>query len=188
MNQRLLDILLYISSFIPLYLLVVLKTIIEIINGNLTFNINNTILISAMMMLTLFGVIGIVYLFKREDRQLKKVKIISTTNLTDIHFLGYFSLFVLFALTFDLSKVSMSIVYLIILLLIGIVYVRNNLFYINPLLNIIGYSFYEVEYIDSNGSVIKTKVYSKGKLSVGSYELSCNKNGMCFVLRNKNIK
>ena len=186
MKQKTLDVFLYISSFIPLYLLVVLKTLLEIINQNLTFNFTNTILITIMLILTILGIVGVVYLFKKEEKEIKSFRIVKAQNMTDKHFLGYFSLVVLFALTFDLSKVSMSVVYLIILIMIGIVYVKNNLFYINPLLNIIGFSFYQVDYIDEAGNICSTKVYFKGKLNLAKYKVACNKNGICFVVAQTN--
>ena len=38
--------------------------------------------------------------------------------------------------------------FIFIIILIEIVYIKNNLFYINPFLNILGYNFYQVEYMN----------------------------------------
>ena len=47
----------------------------------------------------------------------------------------------------------------------GIVYIKNNLFYINPLLNILGFSFYEVEYKLKNSEQAHSKtMFYFGKL------------------------
>ena len=182
MKKVLFNISLFISSFVPLYILVVVKTIIEIINDNLHFNITNTILLCLMIVLSIIGCFG-VYVAINKRVTIKQVTIIDYTNTTDKHFLGYFSLFVLFALTFDLSKVSMSVVYIIILILIGIVYVRNHLFNINPLLNIIGYSCYNVKYVDLKGEECSTQIYYKGKLNYAKYKISIIDNGICFVIK-----
>ncbi len=183
MRQQFLNISLFISSFVPLYLLVIIKTFIEILNGNLHFNVTNSILLGLMFVLTVIGIVGVIYLIRYERKTTEEIVIIEYTNTTDKHFLGYFSLFVLFALTFDLSKVSMSVIYIIILILVGIVYVRNNLYYINPLLNIIGYSFYEVAYRNSRGEEHRAKMFFKGKLNLARYKVAFENNGICFVIK-----
>lgn len=191
MKKLLLNISLYISSFVPLYVLVILKTLIEILNDNLHFNITNSLLLCLMTILSFIGILG-VYIVIKKRGEIKQVTIVEYKNTTDKHFLGYFSLFVLFALTFDLSKVSMSVVYIIILILIGIVYLRNHLFNINPLLNIIGYSCYDVTYIDTYGNQCSTQIYFKGKLNFAKYKICNIDNGICFVvsqvIKNEKIK
>ena len=183
LRNRLLNISLFVSSFVPLYLLVAINIIIEIINDNLHFNITNTTLLALMIILSIVGIVGVYYLIKYEDKKTRQIKILSCKNTTDQHFLGYFSLFVLFALTFDLSKVSMSIIFVIILILIGIVYVRNRLFGINPLLNIIGYSCYDVEFLDESANEQKMQMFFKGKLNIGKYKVSYKSNGICFIVQ-----
>ena len=80
----------------------------------------------------------------------ESLEIISSKNVTRENFLPYFPLFVLFALAFELEYISMAVVYLIIIALLGIVYIKNRLFYINPFLNIIGFSIYEIQYKENN--------------------------------------
>jgi len=156
---------LYLSAFIPLYCLIIVKLIIEIINHNLTFNILNTLTLILMLSLILLGIIGIFIENHKEAYSINRIKIVKKTSITEQHFLGYFSLFVLFALTFELERVSMFIIFLIIIILIGIVYIKNDLFYINPLLNILGYNFYEIEYLDDAGKLNKGKFFYKGQIS-----------------------
>ncbi len=182
MKQKILNVCLYISSFVPLYLLVIIKTGIEMLNDNLHFNITNTTLLILMIVLTIMGMFGVGGFVRYETKRVSEVRILSCHNTTDQHFLGYFSLFVLFALTFDLSKVSMSVVYIIILVLIGVVYVRNNLYSINPLLNIMGYSFYEVTYLDSGGAEHSSQMFYKGKLMRARYKIAFKDCGMCLVI------
>lgn len=138
------EILLYISSFIPLYFLVILKELLEIINGNLSFNITNGIMICLNFVFIILGVVGVVLIFKFEPY--KTVELVDYKNVTRENFLPYFPLFVLFALAFELEYISMAVVYLTILILLGIVYVKNKMFYINPFLNIIGFSTYKITY------------------------------------------
>ena len=178
------NICLFISSFVPLYILVVLKTIVEILNKNLPFNIVNIALLSFMGILISIGIASIVATLNIEEK-LQTIKIIDYTNTTDEHFLGYFSLFVLFALTFDLSKISMVIIYFLILILIGIVYIKNSLFNINPFLNILGYSCYNVTFIDSSGNERTAQFYFKGKLNNTKYLAHIKPDGICLIVKQK---
>ena len=181
LRKKALNISLYISSFVPLYFLVIIKTMIEIINGNMTFNFTNSLLLISMSVLIIVGVVAVTLVIRNSGGD-KQITVIDFKNTTDQHFLGYFSLFVLFALTFDLSKVSMTVVYVIILVLIGVVYVKNHLYNINPFLNIIGYSCYDVTYKDINGNEYTAQLYYKGKLNLAKYSVSLHNDGICFVV------
>ena len=156
--------LLYLSAFIPLYFLIIVKLVIEIINNNLTFNVLNTLTLIILTTAIIVGSIGAFNIIKHSNTSSTTINIIEKTQLTEKYFLGYFSLFVLFALSFELERVSMFIVFIIIIVLIGIVYIRNDLFYINPFLNILGYNFYEITYTDQEGKKQSAKFLIKGKL------------------------
>ena len=135
---------LFISSFAPLYFLIIVKELVEIANGNLSFNVTNSIMLSLNLLLIAFGILGVCLTYK--DRY-KAIEVIDSKNVTCQNFLGYFPLFVLFALAFQLEFVSMAVVYVLILVMIGVVYLKNNLTYINPFLNIIGFSTYQITFL-----------------------------------------
>lgn len=156
-------ILLYLSAFVPLYVLLLTKISIQIANGNLHINVLNTIMLSLLCLLIGLGSLGIFFAFS--GAKITKIDIISCKNITDKHFLGYFSLFVLFALTFEIEYIAMAVIFVLILVMVGVVYIKNNLFYINPLLNIVGFSFYQVEYKTSQAqSPLQAIFISFGKL------------------------
>ena len=53
---------------------------------------------------------------------------------------------------------------------IAIVYIRNEFYYINPFLNLIGYSFYKVTYMEEDSNEIKeTNIFYKGKIELNTY-------------------
>ena len=160
---------LYLSAFIPLYSLIIVKELIDIINHNLTFNVLNSLTLILLLLLIVLGSIGIIRENKCGKYKIEKIKIVKKKSITEQHFLGYFSLFVLFALTFELEKISMFVVFFLILGLIGIVYIKNNLFYINPLLNILGYNFYDITYIDEKGEKHIDTFFFKGTLTEGEF-------------------
>jgi len=172
-------IILFISAFVPMYILFLLNLIVELINENLTFNITNTVVLILLAVLTLIGTFGLLGIVKQKGEFYKEVKILSKKNLTDQHFLNYFSLFVLLALTFDLSKISFVCVLIAILVFIGIVYIKNNIYYVNPLLNIMGYSFYDITF-KSGDKVEELRIFYKGHLDIE------NKNYQVYIA-NRNL-
>lgn len=145
--------LLYISSFIPLYFLIIIKELTEIANGNLTFDITNSVMLGLNGLLIALGTAGMI--IEYYTSKFKKINIIDYKNITCQNFLPYFPLFVLFALAFQLEFISMAIVYVLILIMVGIVYVKNEMFYINPLLNIIGFSTFEITFMEGNKKIVK---------------------------------
>lgn len=159
------NILLFLSAFIPMYFLIWVKLLVEIINKNQYFNVLNTIVFVTLIVVILLGVLGLRLEIYNKKQKSDKVIIVSKQNITDQHFLGYFSLFVLFAITFELSKVSMSVVFVLIIVMIGVVYVKNKLFYINPFLNILGYNFYNITYkIKGSEQIKSTHIFYRGNL------------------------
>lgn len=159
-------ILLYLSAFVPLYFLVLTKLIIEITLQNLTFNILNTTALVLLIIAIICGIFGAKLALKHSDTPSCSIRILKQKSITEQYFLGYFSLFVLFALGFELERVSMFIVFVIVIILIGIVYIKNDLFYINPFLNILGYNFYDITYtMPESDKQYCGKFICKGKLN-----------------------
>ena len=177
------NLLLYISAFVPMYVLIFVKLVVEIINQNLSFNILNTLNMVTLLLLITSGIGGLMWnVYYSTDKSIK-VKIVSKKNITDQHFLGYFSLFVFFAIPLDLSLVSAYCVYVLVLIMIGVVYINNSLYYINPLLNILGYNFYDIEYQEENGEIKNAKIFYRGKLLKENkdYWIKIKNQHFCFV-------
>ena len=134
------------------------------INKNLSFNILNTINLITLIILILTGICGLLW-NQSDEESIKEIKLISAQNITDKHFFGYFSLFVLFALQLDLSLISGYCTFILIMIFIAIVYIKNSLYYINPLLNILGYNFYDVTYtLAGDDKKRQAKIFYKGFL------------------------
>ncbi len=182
------NLLLYISAFVPMYVLVFVKLIVEIINDNLHFNVLNTLNFVTLLLLIGCGTFGLWWNICGSSGQTIKVEIIEKENTTDKHFLGYFSLFVFFAIPLDLSLVSAYCVYVLVLVMIGIVYINNSLYYINPFLNILGYNFYDVRYkVEGEEKTKTSKMFFKGdlKLEDGKCNIKVKNEHFCFVERKK---
>ena len=183
-----LKICLYLSSFLPMYLLLIMKLLLEIVNKNLTFNILNSIMLGLLSLFVVAGGIGLYIATKHSKSKGQKIVIVEKENITDQHFLGYFSLFVLFALTFEIEYISMAVVFIAIIVLVGIVYINSQLFYINPLLNILGYSFYNITfYTDNKENLRKAKIFFKGDIITHkkTYFVKELQENLCFVDKKK---
>lgn len=161
MKKFLFEICSFISSFVPLYFLIIVKELIDILNGNLTFNITNTIMVCLNAILIFVGIFSFVknYFFEKFEN----ATIISAKNITTQNFWPYFPIFVLFALAFELEFINMAVVYVLILIMLASVYIKNDMFYINPFLNIIGFSTFEVEF-EKDGKQTTKKLYSFKKV------------------------
>lgn len=176
---------LFLSAFVPLFLLLIIKELIEIINKNWSFNFLNTFLIFTLFLFIFLGIISLSKLINNiNNYNGKYVKIISKKNVTDQHFLGYFSLFVLFAVSFEIEMYSMAFVFILVVILIAVVYIKNDMYFINPLLNILGYSFYQIEYeIDEH--TYSASIFFNGRLEVGNEYVLCDKYSNLFFLKNR---
>ncbi len=177
------NVLLYLSAFIPMYVLIVIKEIFELTVGEEKFTWLSAVVLTFLAVVILLGVVGLLLEIFNKKQRAKKVRIVSKNNITDRHFLGYFSLFVLFAITFDLSRLSMFVDFVIILIMIGVVYVKNKLFYINPFLNILGYNFYSIEYeVEGEEGKKSTHIFFRGNLVLGNeYRVKIKDENFSFV-------
>lgn len=179
--ETLKNIFLYLSAFLPMYFLILLRQIIDIINHNLSFNILNGLSIALLTLLMIVGGLGLYFCIHKNVVPSKKILILSAKNTTDQHFLGYFSLFVLFALQLDIAFISDFFLFIVITIFIGIVYIKNSLYYINPLLNLLGYSFYDIEYQTQEGN-FHTKIFYRGKLSPNkSFYVKIKNENFAFI-------
>ena len=169
-----------------MYALFLINLIVELINDNLSFNVTNTIVLISLFVLMVIGIVGLLMIINHKEKH-ETITVLSKKNLTDQHFLNYFSLFVLLALTFDLSKICFICVLIVIMFFIGIVYVKNNIFYVNPLLNIMGYSFYDITYKDKNNKEQEIRIFYKGEIEIGEqkYSLNFSKRNLNFLEKKK---
>lgn len=176
---------LFLSSFAPLFLLLIIKELIEILNENWTFNFLNTSVLIILFVFLIYGIISFYLILKQiKTFKTKEITIKNKKNITDDHFLGYFSLFVLFAVSFEIEMYSMACIFFIVLFFISIVYIKNDMYYINPLINILGFSFYDIEYTENQTN--KTmRVFYKGRLQIGKKYLMLNKHSNFIFIIDK---
>ena len=165
MGQIVRDIFLYFSAFIPMYFLIQIKFLADLAFDNVEANSFVVCVLCFLALLIVLGIIGLLWSIRWNPGKTERIVIKQATNITDQHFLGYLSIFILFALGFDLSRVSMSAVFIFITIFVGKVYLYNKLFYINPFLNILGFNFFEIKYVKEGEERERTaKIFYRGRL------------------------
>lgn len=123
----------------------------------------------------IFMLFGLFYYFKFDYKIVKgapnlpqKIIKVSDINYETVSFLiTYIIPLLLFVMDFDVHNIRNLIMFLAILLIIGTIYCRTNLFYTNPSLAILGYKIYKVETAQNSDMI----VIIKGKLHEGDFIL-----------------
>jgi len=182
------NILLYLSAFVPMYFLIFVKVLIDIINDNMSWNVLNTLNLVTLVLLIALGLFGLYWNIHLNKEPPREIVILKKQNITDKHFLGYFSLFVFFAIPLDLNYISGYAMYALIIIMIGIVYINKSLYYINPLLHLLGYNFYDITYQERGSTQAKSaKFFYKGTLEIEdkTYWVKLKNTNFSFIDKRK---
>ena len=185
-------IIMYLSAFLPMFWLILIKDYATILKDAIAGELPYSDLLSVQ----LFIVLGIVLLITiitiiliSGNKNLSNDLVVATkvTNRTAEYYLGYFSLFILELFAFSFTDIVDIIVMSILLLLLGIVYVKNGLFFINPTMNIFRSFIFEVEFSDGNN--IRTKILiCKEKIKQGdSLNIDISNYGFTLAQKVKNV-
>ena len=181
-------IIMYLSAFLPMFWLILIKDYATIVENAISGEGSYTDLLS----IQLFIVVGLVVIItictiflisKNKELSTDLVVVTNVTNRTAEYYLGYFSLFILELFAFSFTDIVDIIVMVFLLILLGIVYVKNSLFFINPTMNIFRSYIFETEYND--GRAIRSKLLiCKEKIRVGD-KLNVDVSNYGFTLASK---
>jgi hypothetical protein len=150
-----------------------------------------SVLLNAYLLVE-FGAIAIIalsllLLMRRNDKAaLKIVKINTLKNQVAEYYLAYFSLFVLALIGFSLVNIADIISLCLLMAILGIVYIRNGMFYMNPTVNLLKSFIYEIEYEES-GNTHSRIVIAKQKLRAGD-TLKIYQSKYDFTLVKESVK
>lgn len=165
-------ILLFLSSYIPLYILLIIKNILERItvegrfvdilsklSGASWFDSINDY---ALLILSTISIVSFVYLLASLKRSKgdKQYKVIEVEDKTGELFFSYISIYLLSCMTLSLNRIVDCFVFLFTMIIVGIIYVKNDMQYLNPIMNILGYKIYscKLNSVFTNDNGIKTIV------------------------------
>jgi len=171
---------LFISSYIPLYLLLVVKNILERITDegrfiNIVDKLNSwkkfdEINDYAIVIIITLSVFSFFYL-KRKITAIgsrKEYKVKSVVNETSHYYLSYISIYLISCLELSLNSIVDCFVFLFLMIIIGYIYISNNMVYMNPMLNFMGYKIYTctLEALNTGDDDFKTILIAPQKKSV----------------------
>jgi len=178
-------ILFYLSSFIPLYILLFIQNV-QISNekGSIIFTkeffkqffYTNTAVsifwigLLGLLFLSLFGVALFFLVYAKTEGIVGRVK---DVELIREDTMGYIVTYIVPLISMDINSVRSLTINLLLFIIIGTFYVKNDQLFMNPLYNICGYNVFSAEeHIDiTKISKTKLKIIAKRELSVKKVNL-----------------
>ena len=187
-------IMLFISSYIPLYILMILKNVLErttdkgkflnLFNRKFIFfdEINDYALV-VLLGLCLISLVYLALKTKSTDGQ-KYYKVISVEDETSNYYFNYISIYLLSCLGLTLNNIVDVFVLFFIMIIVGIIYINNNMTYMNPTLNLLGYKVYSarVKLMSNNLEFNSILIASnKEKIKEGTKIKATGKQDFIFI-------
>lgn len=141
----------------------------------------NAVLSSVWLLFFGVGIGGLIHFHKSFLKATKlsrtTVKIVKAENITADYYFTYFSLFVISFFGVDPTKCKDILVFSFLMVLIIWVYVANDMFFVNPMLNIFGYKSFQIAYTKCNATTEADKEPKPVEIRVFSRELLNRKIG-----------
>lgn len=148
-------IMLFVSSYIPLYVLLVIKNFLErctdtgrfvltwnkIKNAHYFDEINDY----AVVFLVIMSIVAFFYLksLTKKDCDVHYYEISHIEDQTGNIYFNYISVYLLSCLGLTLNSIVDVFVLLFLMFLVGYIYISNHMTYMNPVLQFMGYKIYE---------------------------------------------
>lgn len=193
-------IMLFVSSYIPLYVLLIIKNILERCTRNGQFcvsleRLKNIKLFDeindyAILLLFLLCVTSFVYLKTITNRKSDKhfYKVVQVEDQTGNVYFNYISVYLLSCLGLTLNSIVDVFVLLFLMGLVGYIYISNHMTYMNPVLQFMGYKVYEgVLYASSTKQEVETIfiISSKVTVSKSCEYVGSGKEDFVFIVSKK---
>lgn len=137
----------FITSYTPMWVIFLIKFLPNLKSCSFNFKI---IVAVILIMFIFWNVYKLMILLNPKGCASAPIRVTKVKNISIDYITNYFSLYLFPFFALEIEN-SINIVILgIILILSAYLYTKNNIIYINPVLNFLGYSIYEVE-IKLNG-------------------------------------
>ncbi|MBC1530465.1 hypothetical protein HB825_05870 [Listeria booriae] len=147
---------LFVSSYLPLYVLLLISFIfdVDIKLKNFFENLSvESMYAIGLILLCLLSVVVLSRLifFKKGN---ERISIPDSYKTTGDNVISYIMTYVVPMLSLDFRSLDSILINLLLFICIGVIYVSNNLVYLNPVIALLGYHVYE----SSSGKIIITKL------------------------------
>lgn len=195
---------LFVSSYIPLYVLLILKNIFERITDgghfvNIILKLESVVLFDeindwAIIVLGLAVIISGSYLWiiLGKNTSSKQYMVIEVSDETGNCYFNYISVYLLSCMGLSLNSIVDCFVFLFVMLIVGYIYISNNMMYMNPLANIMGYRVYscKLDSVHTNDKNIESIVVAPKDIRVEKNIniFASGKQGFIYVNRNRRSK
>lgn len=146
----------FISSYFPLYIMITILYYKKIIEGFKNMNIFSIVITLILVLLIIVSMLSIILLKLGKGN---KEKLIENLERPDDTVLSYIMTYIIPLVTNGDNTTEVYLANIFLFILIGYIYLRLNLIYLNPLWAMFGYMIYR----DSNREVIITNI-SREKL------------------------
>ncbi len=164
----------YLSAFLPMFLIMWIKEILlgirNVLDKPWKYSWEsvylNPYLIIEFAIIVLVGIALFGLLRRNRNTGAYTITLKTVKNRSAEYYLAYYSLFILALIEFSLTDPVDLMVLVLLLIVLGIVYIKNDLFFMNPTINIFQSYIYEVEY-ETNQATITKLIISPVKLSEG---------------------
>ena len=163
-------IIMYLSAFLPMFFIMWIKAFIEVLSEIIEKNLclcvvfTNWYLIIELLIIIVITIVFGILIRNNKRTAVQTVKIQFVKNRSAEYFLSYYSVFILSLISFSFLDLPDIIVLLLIIFILGIVYIKNDLFFMNPTINIFNSYIYEANY-EMHGTVFNKLIISHKKLS-----------------------
>lgn len=190
---------LFISSYVPLYILLIIKNLLERCTNSGRFDISwkkiknahyfDEVNDYAILILVALSLVSMFYLMKITQKRGGEhfYKIIEVEDQTGNVYFNYISIYLLSCLGLTLNSIVDVFVLFFVMILVGYIYVSNHMTYMNPTLQFLGYKVYEgkVNVLSTNEN-FQTVIISDKKLLISidsSYVGSGKEDFICLFNR-----
>lgn len=140
---------LFFIAYYPLFLIILIqnsKLIDRIFEHNFKnfkyIELNDTFLWGIILGLIIFLIITIFLKFQNNTNTIQ-YKVLSIKDISH-ETLNYILTYLIAFLSLDISSHKMILSIILLLFIIGVIYINSNMLYVNPILQLLGYSIYEL--------------------------------------------
>ncbi len=149
---------LFFSSLSPLFLILWIQTIDFDHLNELDKIFTNDVLAFTFLAITILPNVVLFWMFKRCRRYSPYQLTVTNVSTRNSDVLNYIATYLIPFVTFNTDKINDLISFIVMMIVLAIVYVNANVFFINPLLNLFGYHVYQINdthIVITRGSVIQ---------------------------------
>lgn len=137
----------FITSYTPMWVIFLIKFLLNSQNWSLHLKLT---VVSSLVIFIFWNIYKLVKLLNPTGCASAPIEIITVKNISIDYITNYFSLYLFPFFALEIENSTSIVILFVILALSAYLYIKNNIIYINPVLNFLGYSIYEVE-IKLNG-------------------------------------